>query len=310
LLLGDPTHETTYVLQRINTQVFQDLEAIEVNQTLAAAHLKKMAPDYYFVQAIRGTDGRMFQESEGETWRLLPHIRDSVTFEQATSADQIYEAALAFGTFAGHLDSCELGAFRETIPQFHDLTKYSNELRSVLETAEPNRLQLAKKALNALNSNQEIARLATAMRSSDQFPWRVLHHDAKMGNILLHKNTHKALCIIDLDTIMRGKIYSDIGDLIRSSVSIADDKSTDVHAFEVRPHNLQAALEGYREAMHKYLTIDEKEYLPKAGHIMLYMQAVRFLADFLRGDTYYKTEYGLQNLDRAEGQLAILSALR
>jgi Ser/Thr protein kinase RdoA (MazF antagonist) len=309
LLLGDATRETAYVLQQINTHVFRDLAAIAQNQAQAAAHLAQNAPEYYFMAALRGTDGQIFQEVDGNWWRLLPYVRESVAFEQATNADQIYEAALAFGLFARHLEGCDVGAFRPTIPEFHDLRKYNRELLHAFENASTQRIALAKNALTKLETHERIKQLAEAIQTAPQFPLRVLHHDAKMGNILFHQVTHKPLCVIDLDTIMAGKIYSDIGDLIRSSVSTAPEHPREFLHQEVNHQYLKAALEGYRETMHSVLTREEKEYLPKAGHIMLYMQAVRFLADYLRGDTYYKTEYDLHNLDRAEGQLEVLRAL-
>jgi Ser/Thr protein kinase RdoA (MazF antagonist) len=300
------TDDGLWVLQEINTAVFQNLTAIDQNLKQVSEHLSKYHPDYFLLMAERGVDGRVFQKHEGFWWRIMPYVQESNAIETATSPEQAWSAAKAFGDFARRLHEISVANFQETIPEFHHLEKYALQLEAAIKHADPKRLSAAHKAIDLLNGFQQLRADAESIYHSDQFPLRILHHDAKLGNLLVHQHTGTTLTIIDLDTIMPGKLYSDMGDLIRS---VACGSSEHHENQEVRPTFVAAAVEGYREAMWDVLTDAERSYLPKAGQLLTYMQAIRFLADYLSGDTYYKVERPEQNLSRALGQLNLLNQL-
>jgi Ser/Thr protein kinase RdoA (MazF antagonist) len=300
------TDDGLWVLQKINTTVFQNLAAIDQNLMQVSEHLSKYHPDYFLLMPERGVDGRIFQAYEGAWWRIMPFVQESTAIETATSPEQAWSAARAFGDFARRFQGISLANFQETIPEFHHLEKYALHLEAAIKQAEQKRLSSAHKAIELLNEFQQLRHDAESIYQSNQFPLRLLHHDAKLGNLLVHQHTGATLTIIDLDTIMPGKLYSDMGDLIRSVACGSSEQSENQ---EVRPNFVAAAIEGYRETMWDILTDAERAYLPKAGQLLTYMQAIRFLADYLIGDIYYKVERPEQNLSRALGQLNLLRQL-
>ena len=136
-----------------------------------------------------------------------------------------------------------------------------------------------------------------------------MHHDCKLSNILFHKKSGEAICPIDLDTLMPGYYFSDLGDMVRSMVPSVDEGEKDVEKLFVRRDVYQALVEGYMEGMENGLTEKEKKYLHHSGLLMIYMQALRFLTDYLKGDVYYKTTYDNQNYYRALNQFTLLVKL-
>jgi Ser/Thr protein kinase RdoA (MazF antagonist) len=304
-----------YILQRINTHVFGDLAAIEGNIQIIGDYLERNVPDYLFVRALSGHDGRIFQtdpDDGGAVWRLQPFVSDSEVYEAVTSEELAYRAAGAFALLTKHLADCPTHTLKESIPAFHSMEKYANQLNAAIKNATPERLKAAKKCLAVLNQYDHIKQLAEQMMlRTDLFPVRIMHHDAKMSNVLFGAGTRDPLCVIDLDTMMPGKIYSDIGDLMRSSACVVSESEATEMAteVEVRRSYLSAVLEGYREVMDAHLGAEEKQYLPKAGQIMTYMQAIRFLTDYLMGDQYYSIAYATHNLDRTTQHCNMVRAM-
>jgi Ser/Thr protein kinase RdoA (MazF antagonist) len=298
-----------YILQRINTHVFKSPQAIAQNISIAAQHLKAYHPDYLFVAPIQSLNGADLVQMGAEWWRLTPYISDTICVQVASNADQAYEAAQQFGRLTANLADCAQGGFQQTIPHFHEIGVYRAQLQAAVAQAKPERIKRAQKALASVNQSDKIGKIMAEMDKSAHFKQRMMHHDAKLGNVLLLKETEKGVCVIDLDTLMPGKIYSDLGDLIRSSVCACNEDEAELDMIEVRKSYLQAAIEGYRTEMHDQLTSDERKYLEQTGQGMVYMQAIRFLADYLRGDTYYKVRDEWHNLQRAENQLEVLRQL-
>ncbi len=302
-LLSD---DSQYVWQEMNTVVFPDLQAIEQNILAIEQHKNSMHPNYQLVLPLHQAEGRIFRKYHGGWWRVMPYVPESVAHVVATDTDQAYTAAKAFGGYAKMLTDAPVSAFRETIREFHNLEKYAMQLERAIKVAQPEPLKKASVCIDQLNKYSHLRSEAKALSSSSAFPLRVLHHDAKLSNLLVHKSTGTPISVIDLDTTMPGKIYSDIGDLIRSC---ACAQSEETQQPEARPAYILAALEGYREAMFDQLTEAERNYLPKAGAYLTYMQAIRFLSDYLVGNRYYKVDHPEQNLNRAKGQCYLLAQL-
>ncbi|MGC4039158.1 MAG: phosphotransferase, partial [Chitinophagaceae bacterium] len=144
---------------------------------------------------------------------------------------------------------------------------------------------------------------------SADFPIRVMHHDAKIANVLFDAKTGRVICAIDFDTTMPGYFFSDLGDMIRSMACSSDEHNTDFVNLHIRKDFYKAIVNGYLEVMNNYLTSEEKKYIHSAGLIMIYMQAVRFIADYLNNDTYYQISYAEQNFDRGLNQITLLKDL-
>jgi Ser/Thr protein kinase RdoA (MazF antagonist) len=173
--------------------------------------------------------------------------------------------------------------------------------------AAPQRLKMAAPWLSKLDEyNDLLKHYAYWSSHPEYFPHRILHHDAKASNILFDNHSHQVICPIDLDTTQSGLFFSDLGDMIRSMVPNLDENDTRFADLEARVAYLQAITEGYLDATHTLWTKQEREALPLSGKVLLYMQAIRFLADYLNNDTYYQTRYEQHNLDRAINQVIVL----
>ena len=160
-----------------------------------------------------------------------------------------------------------------------------------------------------LKQRARYANFYDVMTESEEFPKRVMHHDAKIANILFDKETGSVICPVDFDTVMAGYFFSDLGDMIRSMACSLDENSIDFENITIRTDFYKAIVDGYLSVMEKQFTASEKKYIHYAGIIMIYMQALRYMADYLNGDIYYRTNYPEQNFDRAKNQFILLNKL-
>ncbi|MDP2234901.1 MAG: phosphotransferase [Bacteroidales bacterium] len=299
---------TAFVLQRINTKVFPNPQLIASNWSLAHQYLKITAPNYFmplFQKTQKGAD--FFVDEQGNYWRLLPFIKDSSCFETAPNIHLAKEAANAFGHFAALLSGAPLDQFNVVLPGFHDLKLRQQQFDAAVENASEQRLLIAAEQIEKLNAYRWITDFYN--RNIGRLPVRIVHMDAKISNILFDSAGKKVKCIIDMDTLMPGTLLSDFGDLIRSMVCEAAEDETDVGKIVLRHEMPEIIFEGYTAALEHVLEPLEKEILPFGGPMLIYMQALRFLADYLSNDVYYPVRYQQHNLDRAWNQIIILEKL-
>ncbi|MGN8070199.1 phosphotransferase enzyme family protein [Mucilaginibacter sp. 22184] len=296
-----------YILQRINPYVFKNPEAIAENMALLADHLKQTAPDYLFVAPIPTLTGDRLVEinNKKEYYRLFPFIDNSVTITEIKNQQEAFEAAHQFGKFTYLLRGFDLDKLHYTLPRFHDLKLRFDQFKEACSTAGADKLAVAAAAINDIYKYQGI--LFTYMQLIDRqlLPLRVIHHDTKISNVLFDQD-HNGLCVIDLDTVMPGYFLSDVGDMLRTYLSPANEEERDFSKIQINEECFYAIYKGYISAMGSALTPVEKEYFTYSGKYMIYMQVLRFLTDFLNDDIYYHTTYPLQNLVRAQNQLALL----
>ncbi len=298
-----------YVLQRINTAVFREPEVIARNQRLAADHLAKHHPGYLFITPVPTLQGEELFVLEDEYWRVIPFIADSVTVDQADSPTQAYEAAKQFGRLARNLDGINLQPFRPTIPNFHNLTLRYSAFQEAIRNAREERRQHAAGLTAAFLRYSDIAVTYERLKTDALFRDRLMHHDTKINNVLLHKDTYKGLCVCDLDTLMPGKIISDLGDMVRTYVCPVSEEERDFGLINIRDEYYEALMDGYLSEVGPSLTKVERGQLFFAGQFMIYMQGIRFLTDYLNGDVYYPVKYPEHNYNRAKNQLVLLEAL-
>jgi len=195
-------------------------------------------------------------------------------------------------------------------PRFHDLSLRAEQLLQAKETSTHQRLKMAGSCLSKLDAHQYLLKHFEFWQKHPQyFPQRILHHDAKASNILFDSTNQLLICPIDLDTTQPGLFFSDLGDMIRSMVPSHEENDTRYADIEARASFLEAITAGYMDATHTLWTKQEMEALPLSGKVLLYMQAIRFLADYLNNDSYYQTKYEQHNLDRAINQLTVLERL-
>ncbi len=204
----------------------------------------------------------------------------------------------------------DLAALKVVIPEFHNLSHRYKQFEEALQQNKAGRLDIAKEVVNALKARKRYKDFYDHItHSPEKFPVRVMHHDAKIANVLFSKETNKVICTVDFDTVMPGYYFSDLGDMIRSMACSEDENCTEPDRIEIRPEFYDAIVSGYTEVMQQHLTKEEKAHIHYAGILMIYMQALRFITDYLNGDIYYRIQYPTQNFDRAVNQLTLLQKL-
>lgn len=297
-----------YLLQGINTKVFENPNLIAENWSRAIQHLAAKDPSYAMLHFIPTLSGEAYAiDTQEKIWRLLPYIPNSISFPVAVDAAMAGAAAAAFGQLAALLIDVNTEAFHPIIPRFHDLLLRHEQFLKALHQADALRKKQAASLIQRLKKfewmNDWYAKNAPKM------PLRLLHMDAKMGNILFDRCTRDFLAIVDFDTLMPGLIFSDIGDLVRSMACTVDENETNHHNIGVRADVLTAIHKAYSTSLKGLLTSDEEKNMLFGGPLLVYMQALRFLTDFLKGDVYYKINYPEQNFDRALNQTVLLEKL-
>lgn len=301
--------DATYILQRINHKIFKQPEYIAENITLVASYLNKNHPGYLFVAPTKTTTGddMVFCLDEGY-FRMFPFIKNSHTIDVVTTPEEAYEAAKQFGSFTKKLSGLNAADLKITLPDFHNLTLRYQQFESALNSGNAERIKASAKTIAILKSFRPVVNHFEKIRSDADFKIRATHHDTKISNVLFDEN-NKALCVIDLDTIMPGYFISDVGDMLRTYLSPVNEEEKDLSKIKVREDYLDAIIKGYLHEMDDELTIKEKQSFIYAGKFMIYMQALRFFTDHLNNDVYYGEKYPGHNLIRAKNQLMLLIKL-
>ena len=300
------SEEQSYILQRINQQVFRQPDDIAHNIQQIADYLSAREPGYLFVAPLTTVDGHRLVSVRGDGhYRLFPFVKGSQTLQVVTTPAQAFEAARQFGRFTKLLQDFDVSRLRITIPAFHDLTlRYEQFIHSV-ETGSRQRLEETQRLVQQLIGYSPIVSRFEEIRRNANFRQRVIHHDTKISNVLFDA-AGQGLCVIDLDTVMPGYFISDVGDMMRTYLSPVSEEEADPDRVLVRPDFYRAIREGYLGEMQSVLSQTEQDHFFYAGQFMIYMQALRFLTDYLLGDVYYGASYPAQNLNRARNQLRLL----
>lgn len=295
-----------YILQQINGEVFRSPQAISENTLKIGRFLAAHAPGYLFISPIAAASGEyLVQNESGEFYRLTPFVRGSRTVDTVRTRQEAYEAARQFGRFTSLLSGFDARELRYTLPDFHNLALRFEQFEEAYKQADRERLTEADLSIKDAFRHQDLVETYQSIKANKDIPLRVTHHDTKISNVLFDE-AGRGLCVIDLDTVMPGYFISDVGDMLRTYLSPVSEEERDLNKIAVREDYFKAIMEGYLAEMATKLTASEKELFLYAGKFMVYMQAIRFLTDFLNGDTYYATSYSKQNLVRAQNQFTLL----
>lgn len=308
-LIRDKTADTKYILQQINVNVFKNPWAIANNLKAISDYLAEEFPDYFFIKPITTKSGLEMAVVDGEYWRMLPFVDNTVSLDVLTEPEQAYEAAKQFGKLSMLLSDFDASKLEPTIPGFHDLAlRFDQFTKALAESTKELKIQAEAQIDDALEHKYILDYFKSYAKRSD-FPDRVMHHDTKISNVLLNGKNYKGVCVIDLDTIMPGKFISDLGDMMRTYLCAFSENEVDLTKINIRIPYFEAMIKGYLSEMRNSLTATEKELILFSGKYIIYMQALRFLTDFLNGSIYYPTDYPTQNLDRTKNQFKLLSEL-
>ena len=298
-----------FILQRINDSVFKDPEAIASNIELISEYLRIHSPGYRFTTPLVSKSGKMMVYEEGIGYfRLFAFVEGSHTIDVVQTPGQAYEAAAQFGKFTKVLNGIDVNKIRVTIPHFHDLNLRYSQFSTSIQNGDAERKGSAKFLIDELLNYSSIVDEYKKIVATKDFIKRVTHHDTKISNVLFDEND-KAICVIDLDTVMPGYFISDVGDMMRTYLSPVSEEEKDYTKIYVRDEFYKSIVTGYYGEMKDVLTETEKQYFFYSGCFLIYMQALRFLTDFLNKDIYYGERYPGHNFVRAGNQAVLLQRL-
>lgn len=301
--------EPAFVLQRINTNIFKNPQAVADNIRVIEKFLTKNSPDYLFVAPLQTKAGgeMLFIKGEGY-YRLTSYLWDSHTVDVVQTTEEAFNAAQQFGRFTKKLSSFDIHKLQITLPDFHNLTLRYHQFENAMLNGNAERIKQVVELIKFLEGQKDIAHTFEKIKTNPAFKLRVTHHDTKISNVLFDKN-NKAICVIDLDTVMSGYFISDVGDMLRTYLSPVSEEEKDLNKIEIREEYFKAIAQGYLSEMREELTADEKKHFVYAGKFIIYMQALRFLTDYLDNDVYYGSKYEGHNFIRALNQAELLKRL-
>ncbi len=300
-----------YTLQRINREVFRSPLAVMENIARVTAHLAAQlaaAPDRNrrALTLVPARDGNNWHEdAQGEIWRAYRFIENARSYETATSVEQAFQAAQAFARFQQQLSSLPLPRLNETIPDFHHTPKRFAALEQAVANDAKGRAALVKPEIEFALARKSI----TGVLIEAALPERITHNDTKFNNVLLDDATGESLCVIDLDTVMPGLALYDFGDMVRTTTSPAAEDEQDLSKVTMQFPMFEALVRGYLSAAGEFLTKTEKKYLAFSGKLITFETGIRFLADHLNGDTYFKIHREGHNLDRCRTQFKLVESI-
>ena len=308
------TKSRQYILQKINTSIFTHPEELMDNIYNVTEHLRKKIiaaggdPDRETLTIIPTLDGKKFYRTEnGDYYRVYKFITDSLCYSITEDPAILYQAARAFGRFQNLLNDFPIDDLYETIPDFHNTRNRFSQLLTAIKEDRSGRLKSVEKEVNFALEQEFIVDTITDAVADGSVPVRVTHNDTKTNNVLFDKATGNGLCVIDLDTVMPGSLLYDYGDALRFGAATAAEDEKDLSLVWFDMAAFRYFSKGYLEEMIQVMTEKEIELLPTSAKILTYECGIRFLADYLNGDTYFKTTREDQNLDRARTQFKLYS---
>jgi len=296
-----------YILQKVNTGVFPNGKGLMNNIILVTEHLRKKDPDpRHVLKLVPTREGQMYiSQGENELWRVYEFVPGGICLDRAETPEDFRLSGLAFGLFQRQMADFPAERLVEVIPGFHDTPKRYGAFHRALKEDRMNRVKDAGPEIDFILEREEKAGLMTEMQRTGELPLRVTHNDTKLNNVMLDEKTRQPLCILDLDTVMPGLAANDFGDSIRFGASTAEEDEKDLDKVHLDLELYRVYAEGFLGACGDRLTKAERETLPDGAKIITLENAVRFLTDYLNGDTYYHIERPEHNLDRTRTQMAL-----
>ena len=308
------TSTGNHILQRINTAIFKDPQRLMDNIEKVTEFLRKKIvaeggnPDRETLTVIKTLDGKNFYRYDDEHYfRVYKFIKDTITIENSKSPADLFAAGKGFGHFQKLLDDFPVESLYETIEDFHNTPKRVEALKTAIVENRAGRASLVQGEIEFALENASFADKVVSQISNGSIPLRVTHNDTKINNILFDKDTRQAVCVIDLDTVMPGSALYDFGDALRIGASTAAEDETDLDKVFFNEAAFEGFAKGYFSEMKDSLTESEIALLPFSAKLLTYECGIRFLTDYLNGDTYFKIHHEHHNIERARNQFKLVS---
>ena len=305
--------EKKYILQRMNHEIFKDVDGLMNNVSGVTAYLRDIIikeggdPERETLNLVPDVNGNLHHiDSIGSHWRVYLFISDATTYNQVEKIEDFYQSAKAFGHFQNLLAGYPVEKLVETIPAFHDTPKrFETFLKAVEEDVCGRAASVQEEIAFVMDRKDELGAVVNLQRAGEM-PYRVTHNDTKLNNIMIDDKTGEAVCVIDLDTIMPGASVFDYGDSIRFGANTAAEDETDLSKVTISLELFEAYTKGFLEGCAGKLTDVEVKMLPMGAKLMTFECGMRFLTDYLQGDTYFKVHREGHNLDRCRCQFALV----
>jgi len=304
-----------YILQRINHNIFTNVEMLQNNIHTVTSHIRKKLEERNESDINRKVltflptkDGKLYYHDGESYWRVCLMIPDSKSLEEV-NPELSYEAGKAFGDFQSMLADIPEDTLGETIPNFHNMEFRLQQFNDALKADAAGRLDKVKDLVSEIEKRAKAMCIQEELYREGKLKKRINHCDTKVNNILFDNESGKVLCVIDLDTVMPGYVLSDIGDFIRTGANTGAEDDKNLDNVSVNLEIFKAYTSGYMETAKSFLTPLEISFLPYGGRLLTYMQTVRFLTDYINGDVYYKIHHPEHNLQRTKAQFKLLQSL-
>ena len=305
-----------YILQRLNNKIFKNIPELQHNIERVTVHLRnklRTMPGSDIkrecLSLIPSRDGKSWIiDGEGNYWRMYIFISNHHSYNVVDSPDKAFEGGKAIGRFQAMLSDMPGGPLFETIPWFHNIEKRLQTFNIKISENPAGRVKSVAEEIDQIHKRAEEMKIILKLGDEGKIPLRITHNDTKFNNILLDEND-KALCVIDLDTVMPGYVHYDFGDSIRTAANTASEDENDLSRIRMDINLFKAYSEGYLSETAGTLNDVEKEFLAFAPRLITYTIALRFLTDFIDGDHYFKIHHEFHNLQRARAQLQLVKSM-
>ncbi|WP_241330603.1 phosphotransferase enzyme family protein [Chryseobacterium arthrosphaerae] len=308
-LLEDQDREQKFILQKINQNVFRQPEVIVNNHLMINELLRSNDYQFQIIEPVPSlTDKLLVKDADGQPWRMLSFVENSITFLTAPSLQTAFEAAKTFSYFLATVNSGKLPEIKDSLPDFLNFEKRIKDYKDALQNAAPYLRENAKDQIEITNQLLYLPEQWIALEKSNRIPKRIIHADVKISNILFDQN-HRPLAVIDLDTMMISTVLYDFGTMIQSYTNTTQEDDGNARN-NFNPEMYKAVKDGFLFHLKEKLTPEESAHLDYAAQTAIYIQEIRFLTDYLNGSVYYSTKYSEHNLDRTKNQLELLKGLR
>ncbi len=302
-----------YILQRMNKTIFLHPEELMENVTGVTQWLRKKIlekggdPERETLNLVPTKEGKnFFVDQAGDYWRAYIFIEGAATYDLVQNKEDFYQSAVAFGHFQGLLADYPAQTLHETIVNFHNTVDRFAKFKKAVAEDVMGRAKDVQKEIQFVLDREALAHTLCDMQSEGKLPLRVTHNDTKLNNIMIDDETRKAICVIDLDTVMPGLAVNDFGDSIRFGASTAEEDERDLSKVSCSMELFELYTKGFIEGCQGSLTEAELEMLPVGAMTMTYECGMRFLTDYLEGDHYFKVHRDGHNLDRARTQFTLV----
>lgn len=302
-----------YILQRMNRNIFKNPVELMENVSNVTAYVRKQIeknggdPQRETLNIVPTKDGKQYYlDSTGEYWRVYHFIENAICLDAAEKPEDFYESAVAFGQFQKLLADYPAHTLHEIIPNFHNTVDRFANLEKAIQEDVCGRAKDVQEEIAFAMARKADAAVCVDMQKAGKLPLRVTHNDTKLNNVMLDSTTRKGLCVIDLDTVMPGLAINDFGDSIRFGASTASEDETDLSKVSMDLNLFETYAKGFLKACGDSLTEEEIKMMPMGAKLMTFECGMRFLTDYLQGDTYFKTHRPGHNLDRCHTQFKLV----